>query len=98
MMFFAMALLHNLDNFVISSSNKVNLYLELEKTSDMNTIIKELKESHVDITDLEIKKAGLVNDKGPALLINFNLPKKQSRSETLDKLTTLDGVLFAEIL
>jgi putative Mg2+ transporter-C (MgtC) family protein len=98
MIFFAMALLHNLDDFVISSSKAINLYIELDKTSDMKTVFKQLKSHSISITDLDVKRAGIVNDLGPALLINLRLPKKQSHTEVLDTLSSLEGVLYLEEL
>ena len=40
----------------------------------------------------------LINDLSPALLVNLRLPKKQSHSEVLTTLSSLDGVLFLEEL
>ncbi len=98
MIFTAMALLHNLDDFVIASSKALNLYIELEKTSDMRMLFKQLKNNNISITELEVKRAGVINDLGPALLVNLRLPKKQSNTEFLDTLSSLEGVLYLEEL
>lgn len=98
MIFIVMALLHSLDICVISSSNTINLYLELDKTSDMKIVFKHLKSNNISISDLDVKRAGVVNDLGPALLVNLRLPKKQSHNEILDNLSSMDGILYLEEL
>ncbi len=98
MIFIAMALLHNLDNNVISSSKVINLYIELEKTSDMNRVLKQLRSCNFEVTDLDIKRVGIINDLGPAILVNLHLPKKQSHTEALDLLNSMEGVLYLEEL
>lgn len=99
MIFIVMAIFHNLDDLVVSSSKKINLYIELERTSDVYVILKKLKdENQIKITDMEIKKVGMVNEMGPVILLNLNLPKKKSRSDILNIINSMEGVVLAEII
>ncbi len=96
MIYIAMALLHKVDERVMSSTKVINLYIELEKSNDMKLLIKSLKENNIRASDLEIKPVGTFNELGPALLMTLHLSKRQKHLELIDILSLIDGVLYIE--
>lgn len=98
MIYIAMAVLHNLDHYVLSSTKIINLYIELENTKDFHIFARNIKNNNINIVDLEIKRIGKIDESGPAILVTLYLPKKQQHIEFIHTLSSAEGILYIEEL
>lgn len=96
MIFFAMALMHNFDERVMSSTKVINLYIELEKATDIGTIIKYAKENNMKITDIEVERSNDIHETGTAVLLSLRLVKKQPHTIIIDMFSVIEGVKRVE--
>ena len=96
MIFVAMAALHNVDERVMADTKVLNLYVELEKLSNVGRFIEYIKEQNIRISDLEIARSNSLDEIGIAILITLRLPKKQTHATILSLLNCAEGVRFIE--
>lgn len=96
MIFFAMAAMHNFDERVMSSTKVINLYIELEKATDIGTIIKYSKENNMKITDIEVERSNDIHETGTAVLLSLRLVKKQPHTIIIDLFSVIEGVKRVE--
>lgn len=94
MIFFAMAVMHNVDERVMSNTKVILLYIELDKTTDIGNFIKYTKENQIKINDFEIDKANTLGEIGTAVLATLQLAKKQSHTEILKEIGSIVGVQY----
>lgn len=98
LIFVVMALLQGLDDWVMSSTKVINLYVEFEQMSDVGAFIKFAKEQGFRISDLELVQTNGMSDKGVGALCNLRLPKKKPHAEILQMLSGLERVRYVEEL
>lgn len=96
MIFFAMAALHNIDERVMSSAKVINLYIELEKMTDLGILIQYTKEHQMKMSDMEIDRSGISNEEVTALLFTLQLSKKQPHAAVVHQLSQVEGVRYVE--
>lgn len=94
MIFFAMAVMHNVDERVMSNTKVILLYIELDKITDIGNFIRYTKENQIKINDLEIDKASTVGESGTAVLATLQLAKKQSHTEIIKEISSIVGVSY----
>lgn len=96
LIFVVMALLQRLDDWVMSSTKVINLYVEFEKMSDVGAFIRFVKEHGFRISDLEMTRANGVEDSGTAVLCTLRLPKKKPHAEILQMISSVERVRYVE--
>ncbi len=88
-----------LENFILSHSRNVNLYVEYEHTDDVAQIIERIKAQEVRIFDVEIAK-----DKGadgisyPNAIFSLQLPKKKPHTLIITSIAEIEAVRTIEEL
>ena len=98
LIFVVMALLHRLDDWVMSSTKVINLYVEFDRMADVGAFIRFAKEQGFRISDLEMTRANGVEDSGVAVLCALRLPKKKPHAEILQILSAVEQVRYVEEL
>lgn len=98
LIFVVMALLQRLDDWVMSSTKVINLYVEFDRMADVGAFIRFAKDRGFRISDLEMTKANGVEDSGVAILCTLRLPKKKPHAEILQILSAVEQVRYVEEL
>lgn len=98
LIFVVMALLQGLDDWVMSSTKVINLYVEFEQMTDVGVFLRFAKEQGFRISDLEMTRANGVEDNGIAILCTLRLPKKKPHAEILQILSAAERVRYVEEL
>lgn len=98
LIFVVMALLQKLDDWVMSSTKVINLYVEFERMSDVGEFIRYSKEHGFRISDLEVTKANGAGDSGVAVLCTLRLQKKKPHAEIIQMLSSVETIRYVEEL
>lgn len=98
LIFVVMALLQGLDDWVMSSTKVINLYVEFDQMTDVGVFLRFAKEQGFRISDLEMTRANGVGDNGTAILCTLRLPKKKPHAEILQILSAAERVRYVEEL
>ncbi len=96
LIFVVMALLQRLDDWVMSSTKVINLYVEFERMPDVGEFIRFTKEQGFRISDLEVTKANGVGDSGVAVLCTLRLEKKKPHAEIIQLLSSVEKIRYVE--
>ncbi|NLP16479.1 MAG: MgtC/SapB family protein [Clostridiales bacterium] len=96
MITFATVVLHRFDNFLVSKSRIMDLYIEFSNTVPFTTVLDTLKSYQVDIETIEIVKPTYGANAQIAAIMTIKLKQKKARVDVIAKICSLDGVEFAE--
>lgn len=98
LIFIVMATLHRLDDWVMSSTKTINLYLEFDEMSDVGAFIHFAKEQGFRVSDLELIQTNGVSNVGVGALCTLRLPKKKPHAEILQMLSGVERIRYVEEL
>ena len=98
LIFVVMALLQGLDDWVMSSTKVINLYVEFDQMTDVGAFLRFAKEQGFRISDLEMTRANGVGDNGTAILCTLRLAKKKPHAEILQMISEVERVRYVEEL
>ena len=87
-----------LEQFILSRSRNINLFVEYEFLEDVGDIITCIKSQNVRIFDVEISKGKLSEGSYPSVIISMQLPKKKTHTELLTVLAQLESIRMIEEL
>lgn len=87
-----------LEQFILSRSRNINLFVEYEFLEDVGDIITCIKSQNVRIFDVEISKGKPSEGSYPSVIISMQLPKKKTHTELLTVLAQLDSIRMIEEL
>lgn len=96
LIFIVMALLQKLDDWVMSSTKVINLYVEFDRMPDVGEFIRFAKGQGFRISDLEVTKASGVGDSGVAVLCTLRLQKKKPHTEIIELLSSVEKIRYVE--
>lgn len=96
LIFIVMALLQKLDDWVMSSTKVINLYVEFDRMPDVGEFIRFAKGQGFRISDLEVTKANGVGDSGVAVLCTLRLDKKKPHTEIIEMLSSVEKIRYVE--
>lgn len=87
LIYFSVKFFPNVENFLLSNSRNLNLYIEFEYVQDMSAIIGKVKSRDIMIYDIELeqKRGG----ETPSAMLSLRLPKKLSHAEAISALAGL---------
>lgn len=94
----AMSVMQRMDGRLVANAKDMDLYLELQKMSDLGNFMTRMKKLGMKITDIEITKSDWKEDVGIVVLLTVRLEKKQPHTEIIQMLSQVDGVLYLEEL
>ena len=96
MITFATVVLHRFDNFLVSKSRIMDLYIEFSNTVPFTTVLDTLKGLQVNIETIEIVKPTYGANAQVAAIMTIKLKQKKVRVDVIAKICSLEGVEFAE--
>lgn len=96
MITFATFVLHRFDNFLISKSKVMDVYIEFSNTMPITTVLDAFKSLQVSIETIEVMKPTYGANAQLAAIINIRLKQKGARVDVIAKICSLEGVEFAE--
>lgn len=96
LIFIVMATLHRLDDWVMSSTKVINLYIEFGQMSDVGQFISFAKEQGFRISDLEMTRPNGVSDTGVGVLCTLRFSQKKPHAEIIRMLSGMERVRYVE--
>lgn len=96
MIYIVIALLHNVDERVMSSTKVMNLYLETDKTTDISNLIAYAKENDMKVSDLELERTSTNNEERTAVLLTLRLSKNQPHAQIINNISLVSGIRYVE--
>lgn len=96
MITFATVVLHRFDNYLVSKSRSMDLYVEFSNKFPITKVLEEIKNFDVEIETIEIVKPTYGNNAYLAAIMTIKLKKKNVRVDVITEICGLEGVDFAE--
>lgn len=85
--YFSVKFFPDVENFLLSNSRNLNLYVEFEHVQDMTDIIGQVKSRDITIYDIELEQER--GGETPSAMLSLRLPKKLSHAEAISALAGL---------
>ncbi|NLJ95890.1 MAG: MgtC/SapB family protein [Clostridiales bacterium] len=96
MITFTTVVLHRFDNFLLSKSKVIDVYMEFSKTVPINTVLEALKSLPLKIDSIEIVKPSYSDGAQIAAIMTIQLKEKKVKVDVIAKISSLEGVEFVE--
>lgn len=93
---FATVVLHRLDNFMLSKSKVLDVYIEIGGSASITAVLDTMKSFMVQIDSIEMVKPTYGTNASAAAIMTLRLKQKRVRLDILAKICSIDGVEFAE--
>ena len=93
---FATVVLHRLDNIMLSKSKVLDIYIEINKTASITSVLDTVKSYMVHIESIEMVKPTYDSNAAIAAIMTLRLKQKRVRLDVLAKICAIEGVSFAE--
>lgn len=96
MITFSNVVLHRLDNYILSKSKVMDIYVEFSNTVSISSVIDSIKSFEIQIDGLEIVKPTYDTNAQMAAVLTIRLKQKKVKVDIIAKICGLEGVRFAE--
>ena len=93
---FTTVVLHRLDNYMLSKSKVLDIYVEFSASASITAVLEALKALMVHIDSIEMVKPSYGANANVAAILTLRLKQKRVRMEIVAKVCALEGVEFAE--
>jgi len=93
---FATVVLHRLDNFMLSKSKVLDVYIEIGNSASITAILDTMKSFMVTIDSIEMVKPTYGTNAAAAAILTLRLKQKRIRLDILARICSIDGIEFAE--
>ena len=93
---FSTIVLHRLDNYALSKSKVLDIYIEFDKSASISVVLDTLRKNSVSIESIEMVKPSYDRNASAAAIMTIRLKQKSLRVEVITKISSIDGVEFAE--
>lgn len=97
MMMLSLHVLPQVEHFVTRHSRYCNVFIDLEKSQDLHTVIRALKEAGIVIDSMDTSESRIIGD-GISVHMVLYLKKSTKRTEIYDTLMKLDKVVSVDFL
>ena len=91
-----MVVLHSLDRRLTNNTKAIILYVEFTKMSVMRKLVGFARENDIKVEDVEIEQPNNMMEAKMAAVVTLRLPNKENHLEFLEKVSSLEGVMFVE--
>ncbi len=92
---FATVVLHRVDNYMLSKSKVLDIYIEFQKTASISMVLDSIRSNHLHIEAIEMVKSTYDNNTSGAIM-TLRLKKKRIKLDVITELCAIEGVVFAE--
>ncbi|MDF2513505.1 MAG: MgtC/SapB transporter [Herbinix sp.] len=93
---FSTIVLHRLDNYALTKSKVLDIYIEFDKSASISVVLDALRKNSVSIESIEMVKPSYDRNASAAAIMTIRLKQKSLRVEVITKISAIDGVEFAE--
>lgn len=93
---FSTIVLHRLDNYALTKSKVLDIYIEFDKSASISMVLDALRKNNVSIESIEMIKPTYDRTASTAAIMTIRLKQKSLRVEVITKISAIDGVEFAE--
>ena len=91
-----MVVLHSFDRRLTNNTKAIILYVEFTKMSVMRKLVGFARENDIKVEDVEIEQPNNMMEAKKAAVVTLRLPNKENHLELLEKVSSLEGVMFVE--
>lgn len=91
-----MVVLHSLDRRLTNNTKAIILYVEFTKMSVMRKLVGFARENDIKVEDVEVEQPNNMMEAKMAAVVTLRLPNKENHLEFLEKVSSLEGVIFVE--
>ncbi len=95
---FTIMVFSRIEQFILSHSKNINLFVEFENIDDIPNIIEKIKIHNVKIFDVEVTKAKYSENHYPNAIFSLMLPKKTTHTVVLAAIAEVEAVRSIEEL
>ena len=85
-----------ISSWVISNARNMDLYVEFEKIENLGEIINTFKELNIQIFDVDIQREKQSNGVTIGAVISSRLPKKETHSNVMSRISKFDFVTVVD--
>lgn len=96
LIFFVTVVLHRLDNFVLSKSKILEIYIEFNKSTSFNIIKDDFTLLNIKIDHIEIIKSSYGSDSTVSAIMTIRLKEKRVKLDLIAELCTIQGIEIVE--
>ena len=84
------------DNFILSKSRRLFVFVEMDSIENLGVIINHLKEQKINLFDIDLDKVQRGNYECINALMGMFLPRKPPHAGVIASISTLEGVISIE--
>ncbi len=96
LIFFSTVVLHRLDNFMLSKSKVLDVYIEFGKAALITSVLDNLKQNDLKIDAIEMVKPSYGSEAYAAAIMTLRLRQKKLRIDVIARISQIEGIVFAE--
>lgn len=85
--------LHRLDEYVVSRSRTIEIYMELESMSALTELIQYVKDQGNKVSDLEIQKTNSNGKESVGVMLSLTMKEKCDHTQYLFELNRIQGII-----
>lgn len=93
---FTTAILEKVSAWVVSKARNMDLYVEFEKMENLGEIITTIKSMNIQIFDVDVQREKQSNGVTIGAVISSRLPKKETHSHVMSKISKFDFVTVVD--
>lgn len=93
---FVTVVLHRIDNYVLSKSKVLDIYVEFKQAVSITTVLDLIKAEEIHIDSIEMVRPSYADTSSVAAIMTLRLKQKRIRFDIVAKICELEGVVFAE--
>ena len=91
-----MVVLHSFDRRLTNNTKAIILYVEFTKMSIIRSLVGFARENNIKVEDVEIEQANNTMGAKMAAVVTLRLSSKENHLELIEKINSLEGIIFAE--
>jgi putative Mg2+ transporter-C (MgtC) family protein len=92
---FATVVLHRFDNYMLSKSKVLDVYIEFSKSASITVVLEAMRTSDIHIESIEMVKP-IYDSNTTASIVTLRLKKRRIKLEVITEISAIEGVVFAE--
>ena len=93
-----MTLLQGIDNKMHSTTKRMDIYVELDGNCTLGDFLRQVRQSGLEVSNVQRESSAYRENESRAFSATLTAKKRFAHSELLEKVSSLDGVLFLEEL
>lgn len=91
-----MVVFHRFDRRFARSTKMLVLYVEFTKMSIVRTLVAFARENEIKVDDIEVEPYNNTMGAKIGAIVTLGLPVKENHEEVIEKISAIEGVIFAE--